>query len=409
MSKKWSSKLDRVTRIALLASAGTLIAAILVACPPTPSDTLIDPPLPRRQEDSSKTKPDSPTTPIKMEKPRVLGPVAPAIVILPATMREPMIRVKLTGERASAPAIAAGKYRGRVDIIRLDNGKYVAVNMLPMDSYLQGVLAKELYGSWSVETYKAQAIAARTYALFQICTGDANARAWDVSNDESSQMYGGISGETVKSRQAVSATRGMVLQTVHNGQTGIFCSFYSACAGTASQDPWEAWGDSPVEPLRARRLGAADQISPEKYNWTGLSITKADIGRCVQAWAVRNTIPYMMNLAGVQSVSIGKRNAVTGRPTEFRITDGHNRSVPIRAEEFRLALINDPAGAAPKPWSSHFDIQDAGDRIVLVNGHGYGHGIGLSQWGAEALSRQGYGYTQILADYYPGSTLRKAW
>ena len=408
MRRTWKSNGDRVVRIALLAGAGTLITAILVACPPTSSEPLIDT-MPARETQPGRVAPVVPTTPIKMEKPRMLGPVAPAIVLLPASMGEPTIRVKLTGEQATAPKIVAGKYRGTVDIIKLDNGKFVAVNTLPMDSYLQGVLAKELYGSWSVETYKAQSIAARTYALFQICIGDAAARGWDVNNDESSQMYGGIAGESSKSRAAVAATRGMVLQTVHNGQTGIFCAFYSACAGTASQDPWEAWGDSPVEPLRARKLGETDQIAPEKYNWTGISIGKADIARCIQAWAVRNTIPYMMNLVGIASVTVGKRNAVTGRPTEFRLTDGRNRSVPIRAEEFRLALINDPAGAAPKPWSSHFDIQDAGDHIVLVNGHGYGHGIGLSQWGAEALARQGQGYGQILASYYPGATVRTAW
>lgn len=396
----------------LLGALVITLTSLLLACPESGSPRgpggLIEPPPTQPGTLPGPSRHELPPTPIRMNKPKVLGPVAPAIVLLPENMGEPAIRVRLTGERDQPPVIKQ-KYRGQVEVVQLANGKYVAVNTLPMDSYLQGVLAKEIYASWSGETFRAQAMAARTYALFQLCTGDRKARAWDVSNDESSQMYGGIAGETRKSRDAVASTRGLVLQTMHNKQTGIFCTFYSSCSGVASQDPWEAWGDASVGPLKARALGDVDRICPEKYNWSGIVITKADIARCVAAWAQRNGIPYMTHLAGVRSVTISKRNAATNRPSEFAITDQKGRCVPIRAEEFRLALLYDPAGAAPKPWSSHFEIQDAGDKIVLVNGHGYGHGIGMSQWGAENLARKGWSHKQILAFYYPGSTVHKAW
>ncbi len=111
----------------------------------------------------------------------------------------------------------------------------------------------------------------------------------------------------------------------------------------------------------------------------------------------------------IRSVTISKRNAETGRPTEFLLTDIANHHVPIRAEEFRQSLIYDPIGEAPKPLSSFFDIQDAGASINLVNGRGHGHGIGMSQWGAQALALQGRTHTQILAFYYPGASLRELW
>jgi stage II sporulation protein D len=271
------------------------------------------------------------------------------------------------------------------------------------------VLAKELYGSWQPETYMAQAIAARTYGLYQLAMGEGKGKAWDLANDESSQMYGGIAGETKKSRDAVAATRGKVMLAEYRGKQGIFCAFYSACVGIASQDPWEAWGDASVGPLGARRVGDVDSISGDKYNWSGVVLNKTDITRCVQAWGRRNEVPYLAGVSAIRNVAVWKRNAATGRPTEFLLTDAGGKQVPIRAEEFRLAMVYDPAGTATKPLSSHFDVQDAGETIVLVNGHGYGHGIGMSQWGAEAMARRGNTHVQILGFYYPGATLKQAW
>ncbi len=348
-----------------------------------------------------------PTTPIKMEKPRLLGPVAPAIVEVPEQMPEPTIRVRLTAEEDAPPYVDHHKYRGTIQTIQLPTGKYVAINVVPIESYLTGVLARELYGSWTLETYKTQAVAARTFALYQMLTVSKE-HLWDVNNDESSQMYGGIKGETAKSRSAVAATRGMVLTAKWKNQTGIFCTFYSACTGGATQDPWDAWGDMPVSPLAARKVGAIDESCP-KYNWPTMTLSKLDMSRAIQSWGQRNSIAYLATLGLIRNVQIAKRNAITGRPTELTLTNAGNRSVPIRAEEFRQAMIYDPTGAASKPPSSFFGITDAGDAILLTHGRGYGHGIGMSQWGAQALALDGYSAGKILAFYYPGSTAKNLW
>ena len=96
---------------------------------------------------------------------------------------------------------------------------------------------------------------------------------------------------------------------------------------------------------------------------------------------MRNKFGYLQELSSIESVVISKRNAQTNRPTELLLTDGGGRQAPIRAEEFRLALLNDPAGKAPKVYSSNFEIRAQGGAFVMYNGHGYGHGIGMSQWG----------------------------
>jgi len=393
----------------LFGCASLALLAILSSCrESSPDQPMIVPNPPTQPAPPRKNTPDFPT-PIKLEKPRLLGPTIPAIVVLPDKFAEPMIRVRLTDESETPPTIKKGAYRGKVEAIQLADGKYVAINTLALDSYLQGVLAKELYGSWDVETFESQAIAARTYALFQILT-DSRSKPWDVTNDEGSQMYGGIAGETAKSRRAVADTRGQVLLAKSGKYSGVFCAFYSACHGGATQDPFEAWGDPQIAPLSARTTGNFENISPlAHYTWPTIAVAKADITRCIHNWGQRNGFAYLASLGPIRTVTIAQRNPATRRPTQFTLTDTAGKTAPIRAEEFRLALVYDPSGVAPKPLSSWFEIQDAGDHINLVNGRGYGHGIGMSQWGAQALALQGKDHQQILTFYYPGATINQVW
>jgi stage II sporulation protein D len=397
-----------LTRQLMAALAVVAVGITILSCQETgPGDGPMIPAATQPSPATQKKGVEPPTSIIRMNKPKLLGPVIPAVIALPEGMGEPVIRVKLTGGHSSPPWVKKGAYRGKIESVRLPNGNFVAVNVLPLDLYLQGVLAKELYGSWDLDTYRSQAIAARTFALFQILSTGSQ-RQWDVNNDETSQMYGGIAGETAKSRQAVRDTKGMVLMASLRGQMGIFCSFYSACIGGASQDPSEAWGDPVVPALAARKLGPIDAQCP-KYAWPAVTVSKVDITRCVRNWGERNGIAYLQGLGAIKTVTISKKNAVTGRPVEFLLTDVGGKTAPIRAEEFRLALLYDPAGEAPKPFSSNFGIRDAGTAIELVNGRGYGHGIGLSQWGAQALALKGWDYQQILTFYYPTAQVREAW
>lgn len=393
----------QIVRVAFVLLAGSLLAA---GCESEPTNTPTIPAPPTSRQAPAQP---SPVTPIRLQKPRTLGPVGPAIVSLPSTMREPVIRVRLGGERDQPLTITTGQYRGTVETYRLANGNYITINKLPIETYLVGVLAKELYPSWSPETYRAQAIAARTYALYQILTEESDS-LWDVSADEGSQMYGGRKAETPKAREAVTATRGQVLMTTWQNQMGIFCSFFSSCSGGASQDPFDARGDMPVGPLSARNLTPWEiTANCPKFYWGPLTIRKADVTRAVQAWGMRNELPYLTALGPIQKVTITRRNPTTGRPVELALIDIAGRSAPIRAEEFRLALLQDPAGIIPAPQSSQCDIVDAGESIRLINGRGYGHGIGLSQWGAQGMAVAGRNAYQILSYYYPGASLHTAW
>jgi stage II sporulation protein D len=393
------------TRMAVLAVAGLAVIGVLWCCnedPPRRGGGNLD------GSGSSGTPEAAGPRKVVMGKPAMLGQASPPIVVFTVKIEEPEIRVKLTGEEASVPAIDRSKYRGRVEVMQLANGKYVAVNSLPLETYLQGVVAKELLPSWHPAAYRAQAIAARTFAMFEMMTA-GRGKAWDVNADQSSQVYGGIAAENATARAAVTETRGVMLTTTVAGQTGIFCARYSSCIGGAAQDPYEAWGDPSVPALTARLTGNVDSNSA-RFNWDrDFVVTREEVTRCVQNWGVRNNFAHLQTLGTVVSVVISKRNAATRRPTELLLTDSAGRSAPIRAEEFRLALMNDPAGKAPRPYSSYCEIRQEGNNFVLYEGHGFGHGIGMSQYGAQNMALQGYSHAQILAFFYPGAGLQKMW
>ena len=187
------------------------------------------------------------------------------------------------------------------------------------------------------EAYRAQAIASRTFALFQMCTV-GRTKPWDLNDNDTSQVYGGISGEKAVARAAVAATRGQVLTATLQGKEGIFCAFYSACIGGASQDPFEAWGDPTVGPLQAHLTGNVDD-NCDKFAWDrDFFVSTTDLSRCIRNWAEENDYAVLAHLGKIKAVVISERNAITRRPTRLLLTDTSGASATIRAEEFRLAL-----------------------------------------------------------------------
>ncbi len=387
----------------------------LSGCQPAPSKISINnvPPPPSLSSQPSPSvtltvpAPAYPQVPAQLPKPKILGPSYPGIIQLPSWMREPWIRVRITQEVSTPPYINPRLYRGIIRIVHLPDGKYAAINSLPIESYLAGVLSRELYRSWLPAAYRAQAIAARTYALYQIETF-GRTHAWDVTGGQNSQVYGGRSAETNRSWNAVRATTGEVMETQQNGEDGIFCAFYSACNGGASQSAADAWGDASVPPLVNHVFGSLDANCPE-FTWPTLTFSLQQITQAVTWWGKRNDLPYLAELGPIVSVRITQRNPITTRPMVITVVDAAGHIGKMRAEEFRLALALDPSRSVPAPPSSFFRIRRNGNDIELVDGHGFGHGIGLSQWGAEALAQRGWRGQAIAHLYYPHSWIHKEW
>lgn len=348
-----------------------------------------------------------PAVPAILPKPLVLGPAYPAVIPIAWQRTEPWIRVKITRQSPVRPWINPTLYRGRIEIDRLPDGHYIALNVLPIEDYLAGVLSRELYGNWLPATYDAQAIAARTYALYQMETF-GKTHPWDVTGNQNSQMYGGRNAETLRAWNAVRATWGEVMMATKDGTTGVFCAYYSACNGGAIQSAADAWGDQPLRELGARVTGDLDDQC-RLFSWPTMRISKAFVHEAVTSWGQRNKLPYLADLGPISDVEITRYNRITNRPEIITLIDVHGHIGKLRAEEFRLALLMDPNRRVKAPPSSFFKIRNDGAYILLVDGHGYGHGVGLSQWGAQALAQRGYAGDYILSYFYPGGRIRKLW
>src|SRR5690606_4229751 len=126
--------------------------------------------------------------------------------------------------RDGTVSVNGTSYRGKYRLVPIGNGMFDVVNDVDIEGYLKSVLPKELLRLWHIETYKAQAIVARTYALYVARTTPPG-RHYDLQDDQRSQVYGGIAAETSKSREAVDATRGIVVAFGPEGREKIFKTY----------------------------------------------------------------------------------------------------------------------------------------------------------------------------------------
>ncbi len=295
-------------------------------------------------------------------------------------------------------------YHGRYRFVPASQGKFDVVNDVDVDSYLKGVVSKELLWDWLEETYKAQAIVARTYALYEKAVAGSG-RSWDLLPDERSQVYGGINAETSKSRHGVEATAGVVVGYGSSGQEKIFHSYFSSCCGGISQSAADAFGDAPTEPLSDQNVGARCNDSP-RFNWGPIEIRKDEFTRRIRAWGEQRNRSER-GMGSLSRIDVQYTNRF-GRPIQFIVTDARNARYSLRSEELRGA-INFNASPATKLPSSFFKPVNDPDKIRFVDGHGAGHGVGLCQWCAEVQAEHGVPHEQIIARAFPRSRLVRAY
>jgi stage II sporulation protein D len=301
-------------------------------------------------------------------------------------------------------------YRGDVRLVPVGGGRFDVINDIDVEDYLAGVVTKEMFDSWPLEAIKAQAVAARTYVLYVSRTGPKN-RGWDVYGDERSQMYGGLTGETAKSRAAVAQTQGIVL-TYGPGNGTIFKAYFSSCCGGVTQAASDAFpGDPYIPPLAEQSHGATCNGS-KYFNWGPIVLSKAEISRRIHQWAIQHSQETgraiaELNMAAVYRIDVQQVNRY-GRPNRVLITDAHGVKFSWPAEQLRTAVNTDPRGGATLP-SSYCKISSEGGSITFYEGHGFGHGVGLCQWCAEARAAAGENFAQILVDAYPQAKLVRAY
>jgi stage II sporulation protein D len=278
---------------------------------------------------------------------------------------------------AASVRVADGVYRGGVTVHRLERGLAV-VNEVPLEDYVAGTLHKEVYPTWEGEALRAQAIATRTYALYRMRRSRS---PWhDVDATPGDQVYGGVSAETEAARRAVRDTDGLYL--AWHGRP-ILAAFHSTAGGrTASAE--EVWGRA-LPYLVSRRVPGED-LSPHSF-WQ-LRVSPDELERILE----RQRLP----VGRVRDARVVERTS-SGR-TRWVEVEGSRATQRLSGRDLREGL------GVRRVKSTLFDVRpDHGSFVVL--GSGYGHGVGMSQWGARALARQGVHYPEILARFYPGTTL----
>jgi stage II sporulation protein D len=268
-------------------------------------------------------------------------------------------------------------FRGYVDV-RAVNGGLVAVNVVDLQDYLQGVLKDEIPPGWPTEASKAMAVAARTYAVYRRFQ-DPDA-LFHLRATTASQVYGGVRGEDPRTNFAVEVTRGQVL--TFGGQP--FPAFYHSCSGGATEDATDVFGvEYDIVP------GVADNFSlgcPHALWIAQLAPRQIEVSLGRAGYAVGHIV-------SIQDLIRSR----TGRILHIEIRHGRGTLV-LEGKRFREALGYDVIRST--------DFQVRVDHSVFTFiGRGSGHGVGMSQWGAKEMADMAYRYHEILRFYYPLATL----
>lgn len=263
-------------------------------------------------------------------------------------------------------------YRGRVLLVPR-NGGLTAINYVDLEEYLYSVLGAEMDGGWPQEALKSQAVAARTYALYKRQRSNG---IFDVGDDQTWQVYKGLITESTGTRSAVSATRGQVL--IYNGQA-ILAAFHSSSGGH-TENVEDVWNET-LPYLRG--VPDFDQGTPV-FEWTK-TFSQADLSKRISG--------------------VGNITAMTPQRTSAY---GSILTMKVVGDKGVRVISGEDIAAALGLRSTRFQVnRKSGTTSFQVTGRGFGHGVGLSQWGAYNLARAGYNYQQILAHYYRNTNLAK--
>jgi stage II sporulation protein D len=344
------------------------------------------------------------------------------------------------------------KYRGEIEI-NAKKSLLNVINVVELEKYLYGVLKKEISPNWPAEVLKAQAIAARTFALSNM--NKYIDQGYNICATTSSQEYGGVLSEHPDTNQAVNDTRGIV--AIYEGQP--INAVYHSDSGGYTENCEDVWGGY-VPYLRSVPSEYESIVSPPNHHWS-YSITEQEI--------LTKILEKGWQLNYIEDIIIGEKTE-TGRVKAVEIVGDNGKKITLKANDFRLMigpnlirsslfdveskggnrievksknsnseivkkpdenpqntvsdilkedrdftitelieLLNRPKKLTePKeiPLPAVIEVsQETVDLVVIFKGKGSGHGVGLSQWGAYGMATLGFSYEEILKYYYQGIQL----
>jgi stage II sporulation protein D len=304
-------------------------------------------------------------------------------------------------------SIGGTPYRGDLALYASDTGVLV-VNVVKIDDYLRGVVPLEIGTRSDADSaaVQAQAVTARSYAYVHLTTEPA--RVFDVTAGVLDQVYGGVAAETPVASEAVESTRTLVLRFA--GRV-VNAPYHSTCGGSTAtaSEIWRS-NDEPYLQRVSDRIPGSDRfycdLSP-RFRWTK-SLDGSTLNAALAQYLATYTSVPGRNPGIARDVTVGSRTP-SGRIGTITITTDRGNFV-VRGNDTRFVL-RAPGGELLN--STYFSIETTPAsngtlaRLTL-HGMGYGHGVGMCQWGAIGRARAGQDYRTILRTYYPGTTVGPA-
>ncbi len=262
------------------------------------------------------------------------------------------------------------------------------VNLVPMDSYISSLLAKEMNAEWPIEALKAQAVVARSYALARMKPG-SDGELWHLESSEKNQVSGNFYDTTARTDTAARETEGEVL--TDNIGRPVEGFFHSKCGGNTLR-PEQVWSGS-VDGYRNVECPFCHKYGKKSWDET---LSKDYFAKLLSKAVTR----YQSTPVSLKAQEL---TFVHDIPTssEIRFYQGN------KLHKVKKSWLRNLAGRDQFP-SHNFRVLESAHGM-RVEGRGYGHGVGLCQLGALELAKRGYGYRAILQHYFPSMNIKRIW
>lgn len=318
-------------------------------------------------------------------------------------------------------------YRGSFEFFIDYTGKIVVINVVDVEDYLKGVLPSEVYPSWNIEALKTAAIVARTYALRNASSSSHSSNGFDICATTHCQMYSGTKKENVRTNEAILETTGLVI--MYNGFYAL--TPYHSSNGGYTETSSGAWGgsQSSYPYLTSVYTPYEDYRNVPNGKWESI-VSPADLVKYIpqvyasKLYAGNLSFDYQRENNGfIRKMSVSD---AAGNKLELN-TSGSVRSFfgsLVKSASFSIAdtyiasscatnsvNVITSTGVKEVAGTDGYDVITADgiikskgfSRVYVIDGQGYGHGVGLSQYGSRCMADAGFTYDQIISTYFPGT------
>ncbi len=270
-------------------------------------------------------------------------------------------------------------YRGKIELHNV-LGKIYIINILNIEEYLYSVVPSEMPSSWNIEALKAQAVASRTYSYYHLLNNKSK-NIYDLDSTTNFQVYKGKSTETPSSIEAVTATSGIIM--TYNYEP-ILAYFHSTSGGKTADDK-DVWLGTDFPYLESVECKFGED-SP--HNEWKTELTLSEITEALSRKYKR--------ISNIQKISFKKNN---DRIIEV-IVIHNNGTIKLSGNAFRMLF-------PPQKLKSTLFTAKRDNKSLIISGRGWGHGVGMSQWGAKGRGEKGIKYDSILDYYYKDIKFKK--